>query len=295
MLVRTIHTTYTKDADGDAAVCATATPLSHHIYGRYSPCNEILGNTTQVEVEKETQLKKQYFGDRRDYIKYSILRHLLEHEVSCMVCWMMTPDERNNQGAQKGYLKRPDKFKKFDPEVFCYLKEQLHSQSPDIHSMERAGPIAQCHFYWEPFPSEPTAPSHPAKRESYFDGCLKKAENTDLVFLDADIGPMPFKSRPKAKEKYVLWDEITRVYCAGHSVMVFNYLQGGTGQKNARAVERCEKLQDELPNAYVTVIRTHDLAFYFAVHPEHRQAVDSAIATVVRAWKDLCLWEVRCD
>ena len=240
-------------------------------------------------------MKKQYFADRRDFIKYSILRNLLDHGLSCTVCWMMTPNDRTKQGAQKGYLKKPRRFKKFDPEVFDYLKEQVDNQSPDIRSMKRGGPIARCRFYWEPFPPKPTPPSYSAERKSYLDGCLKEAADTDLVFLDADIGPIPAKYRPKALEKYVQWDEITCIYSAGHSVMVFNYLRGGTDQKNARAKERCEKLQCEIPSAYVTVVRSHDLAFYFAVQQRHRKAVVNALATVFRAWKDLPLRETRCD
>ena len=222
-------------------------------------------------------------------MKYSILRHLLEHGISCTVCWMMTPNDCTRQGAQRGYLRKPNTYRGFDPAVFDYLQEQEGNELPDIHTMERAGPIARCRFYWAPFPSDPT------DRDRYFAGCLDEAVNTDLVFLDPDIGPMPVKSIPNDLEKYVQWDEITRIYCAGHSVMVFNFLRGGTGQKNRLVADRCELLQGILPTAYVTVIRTGDLAFYLAVHQGHRKAVDSAVTALIEDWEDLPLCQVKCD
>ena len=200
---------------------------------------------------------------------------------------MLTPDDRTGQGAQKGYLRSPDKFRGFDPEVFDYLNVQADNESPDIFSMERAGPIDPCRFYWAPFPSDL------AERERYFAGCLKAAVNTDLVFLDPDNGPMPARPDPDDLDKYVLWDEISRMYCDGHSVMVFNFLRGGTSQKDGLVTKRRKKLQRKLLTAYVTVLRTHDLAFYFATHQRHSKAVHNAGARLTKDWENLPLWQAH--
>ena len=116
---------------------------------------------------------------------------------------MMTPDDAPDKDLQKGYLEKPHRFKQFDPEVFIYLKEQVDSQSPQIRSMERGGPICGCGFYWEDFPSDPTARSHSDERDEYFAGCLKEAAGTNLVFLDPDTGPEPDRPRQKDLDKYV--------------------------------------------------------------------------------------------
>ena len=230
-------------------------------------------------------MKNQYFADKRDYFKYSILRGLLEQEISCTVCWMMTPDDSTGQGAHQGYLKSPHMWRDFDPLVFDYLEEQVDNGLPDIHAIERAGPIARCCFYWAPFPPDP------AGRKVYFANCLTKAASTDLVFFDPDIGPEPNKPDPNDLDKYVRWDEIARIYRAGHSVLVFNYLRGGTDQKDRLVARRSKLLQGMLSSTDVTILRTHDLAFYFAVHERHHKAVKRATTTVLEQWGNRHLWQ----
>lgn len=222
-------------------------------------------------------MKKQYFADKRDYLKYSILRHLLAQGISITVCWMMTPDDHTGQGAQKRYLENPKRWRSFDPYVFDILKAQVDGGFADIKSMEREGPISSCRFYWECF--QPDFVS----RKRYLDDCLHMASGTDLVFFDPDIGPE--SEKPKDMDKYVLWDEIERTYHLGHSVMVFNFLRGGMSSKNHLVATRMELLQRRLPKAAVTVLRSHDLAFYFAVHNTHVGAFDRATGAILNDWK----------
>ena len=123
-------------------------------------------------------MKKQYFADKRDYLKYSILQHLLAQEISVTVCWMMTPDDHTGQGARKRYLKEPKRWRSFDPDVFDFLKAQVDGGCADIKSVEREGPISSCRFYWECFQSDCVS------RKRYLDGCLYMASGTHLVFFD---------------------------------------------------------------------------------------------------------------
>ena len=229
-------------------------------------------------------MKKQYFGDGRDYMKYSILRHLLKKRVSVTVCWMMTADDQTGQGAQRGYLKEAKKWRGFDPHVFDYLKvqkKQVGDGNIDIHSIEGESPISCCRFYWECFPSDC------ASRKEYFEGCLREAAGTDLVFFDPDIGPEPNEVKLKDLDKYVLWDEVRGVFNEGHSVMVFNHLRGGTSQKNGLVAQRRGLLKDRLPAKTVTVLRSHDLAFYFAVQDAHTEAVERATRAICGDWQDV--------
>ena len=224
-------------------------------------------------------MKKQFFADNRDYLKYSILRHLLAQGISITVCWMMTPDDCTRQGEQKGFLKKPREWRSFDSIVFDFLKAQVVGGSADIKSVERGGPISSCRFYWEFFPSASVS------RQRYLDDCLQMASGTDLVFFDPDTGPEPQEPKDKDMDKYVLWDEIERTYHRGHSVMVFSFMLGGTSKKNDLVAKRCELLRRRLPNAVVTVLRSNDLAFYFAVHNTHGVAFDRATSAILDSWK----------
>ena len=56
-------------------------------------------------------MKNQYFGDRRDYLKYSLIR-ALGCELSVAVCWLLTYDDRIGEGRKTGYLCKPDDWRK---------------------------------------------------------------------------------------------------------------------------------------------------------------------------------------
>lgn len=232
-------------------------------------------------------MKKQFFGDQRDYLKYSIIRHLLEQDITCTVCWMLTPDNCSGEGGVRGFLNDPDKYRGYDHAVFDYLKEQTLADCPDIHSMERAGPIADCRFYWKCFPLDASM------RAQYFAGCLEMAKGTDLVFLDPDVGPEP-RRRTKGWEEYVKWNEISPILDAGHSVLLFNSLPRGETQKRTLIEERTKRLNELVPKPlHMTVLRTNDLAFYLAVQQNHRDPVDRAIDCIIDDWRDFKLWEVE--
>ena len=233
-------------------------------------------------------MKKQYFADKRDYLKYSILRHLLAQGISVTVCWMMTPYDGTRQGDHRGYLKDANRWRSFDPKVFDNLKAQVDGGSADIKSMEREGPISSCRFYWECFQADALS------RKRYLDDCLSLASGTDLLFFDPDIGPEPERPKdPEDMDKYVLWDEIERTYHRGHSVMVFNFLRGGMSNKRYLVAKRRDLLQHRLPEAEVTVLRSHDLAFYFAVHSAHSEAFGRATGEVLDGWKPQVFTEER--
>ena len=231
-------------------------------------------------------MKKQYFADKRDYLKYSILRHLLVQGMSITVCWMMTPDDSTGQGAQKRYLGNPKRWRSFDPNVFDFLKAQVDSGIADIRSMESGGPISRCRFYWERLRTSAVS------RKGFLDSCLRMASGTDLVFFDPDIGPEP-EIMSQDMDKYILWDEIERTYHRGHSVMVFSFLRGGMSNKNRLVTKRRGLLQLRLPEAEVAVLRSHDLAFYCAVHSAHTTAFDRAIWSIMDGWKKVLVEEPR--
>ena len=238
-------------------------------------------------------MKPQFFPDEHDYVKLSILRHLLQKGLTCTICWMMTQNDSKGRSDGREYLNFPDLFKHYDPNLFDYLKEQVDSRPPDIRSIKHGGLFANCRFYWRDFPDPPNGvarPQHLDDRKKYFDECLDKAKGTDLVFFDPDTGPMPDTTKLKDWHKYVRWCEIARIYNAGYSVLVFNSLRGKTLKNNRLVVQRTRWLQDNLETAKVTVLRTPDLAFYFAVQEKHWDAVERARAAILERWRDLPLW-----
>ena len=130
-------------------------------------------------------MKPQFFPDEHDYVKLSILRHLLQEGLTCTVCWMMTQSNGKGRRGEKEYLNFPDLFEDYDPAVFKYLKQQDKSGAPDIRSIESTSLFENCSFYWEDFPEPPKAAmkkKHLIEREKYFAGCLDEANTGPRVF-----------------------------------------------------------------------------------------------------------------
>src|SRR5215207_4939479 len=68
-------------------------------------------------------MKNQYFGDINDYRKYGLLRVLSDAgTVSTGVSWMLTPSDRLAHGQFVSYLNQPHKWRRFDPELFDFLR-----------------------------------------------------------------------------------------------------------------------------------------------------------------------------
>ena len=227
-------------------------------------------------------MKRQYFADQRDYFKYSIIRHLLEQEIRCTVCWMLTPDDAPHAGQLIDYVGDAANWRNRDPDVFDFLSEQVIHGPPDMDSIELPdSPIGQCHFHNAPFPMPID------QRLAYFDNCIEdgRERNSQLVFVDPDIGPPP-ANPPLANnlEKYITWQEIAHIYNHDFSVLIFHYLQRNPAQRAVQVTYAQHQLQVFLPDAVIHTLRTENLAFYFAVQVEHNHLVHLSIESIVRDW-----------
>jgi hypothetical protein len=66
---------------------------------------------------------------------------------------------------------------------------------------------------------------HVYKKEEYFKAFTDHSCKSPFLFFDPDIGPeIPSKPRgQKDSRMYLYWDELTRFYRAGHSVLVYQH------------------------------------------------------------------------
>ena len=129
-------------------------------------------------------MNRRFFADQRDYFKYSILRHLLAHDIRCTVCWMLTPDENRPANRLEDYVDDPANWQNLDPAVFNFLNAQLRPGPPNMDATaQQQSPIADCQFHWDPFPLDQN------QRLAYFDACINTANGSQLVFVDPDTGP----------------------------------------------------------------------------------------------------------
>ena len=87
-------------------------------------------------------MKNQYFGDVNDYIKYGLLRALSNGgKVSLSVCWMLTLNDGRNDGKLTAYLKKPEKWRSYDPILFDQLREHFDNSSYRNISIFESSPL----------------------------------------------------------------------------------------------------------------------------------------------------------
>ena len=222
-------------------------------------------------------MKNQYFADERDYLKYSIIRYMTAQGLTCTVCWMMTPNDESGQGDKKGYLEEPGKWAHCDPAVFAYLRDQYVTKSRrECKVMEEDGPIASCRFFVE------TVPESRDQRPGFISRCLEAAVGTQLLFFDPDIGVYRKGVRSWEENQYLFWEELKRVFEAGHTVMVYQHLFP-RGQDSFME-RRTQLFKTQLQIEHVSAIRAKEVAFFFASQTDHLAILGNAQAAIEQAW-----------
>ena len=74
-------------------------------------------------TNKANIMKNQHFGDINDYVKYGLLRLLLNRgEMKTAICWMLTLDDGRTDGRLTSYLNKPEKWRQYDPGLYDVLK-----------------------------------------------------------------------------------------------------------------------------------------------------------------------------
>ena len=131
-------------------------------------------------------MKNQYFGDRRDYLKYSLIR-ALGCELSVAVCWLLTDDNScTGEGRKIDYLCKPDDWRKYDPPVYDFLRGHVRPEERCIDVLEEGGLLGdKCRFFSCKVPSDGLG------RFDYFEEFIKFANGAGLVFFDPDTGIEP--------------------------------------------------------------------------------------------------------
>ena len=151
-------------------------------------------------------MQERYLGDSHDFIKYALLRHL--HRTTCLrlgVNWYLTDPKRvdgtgNNHGEKRHHLTHPE-WKRLDPELLEKIRAYEAPKSRIIKNVERDQVLPSDTVYFDD--EVPNA----INRASWHTSALKTLSDTDLVFLDPDIG-FQVPSMEEAKSpKYAFYSE----------------------------------------------------------------------------------------
>src|SRR5215472_11846020 len=136
-------------------------------------------------------MQNRYVGDIGDYLKLGILRALSPgHRLG--VAWWLRPDESHNRdGRHTGYLQRPERWRRFDPELFDVLAEIVRSGRRHVPALEGANLLRGAVFASELMPMRGPGGLRGQARGDWFTRTADILADADFVFVDPDNGLQP--------------------------------------------------------------------------------------------------------
>jgi hypothetical protein len=225
-------------------------------------------------------LKNQYFGDINDYRKYGLIRALqVEAQLKVLVAWMLTPNDQRRDGKLRSYLREPDQWLRFDPELYRGLTSLLNiGVTPRVDLIEKSSLLGTADYFSE------IVPDATVHREAWAGRLLKAASESEFVFLDPDNG-LEVPSRPlgrKGSSKYAYWPEVAAIWEAGASVLIYQHFRR---EKRETFVPRMVGELRERTGAVVEAFHTPHVLFLLASQPKHSRLFRRGIGRVGRFWK----------
>lgn len=228
-------------------------------------------------------MKNQYFGDVNDYVKYGLLRLLGGNgHLGLAVCWVLTRDDSMIDGRRVGYLKQPDTWQKYDPQLFCHLRDEVIDKgNRRVSVIEEADVLKNCRFFDEQMQDDGD------KRDDYFERFFRFAEGVDFVFFDPDNG-LGVKSVPRGKKgssKYVYRDELETAYNHGYSILLYQHFPRRPREPFIRDIVR--QFRGLKGIRWVVSFSSSHVVFLLFPQPHHENVLHSNAIQVANSWGNM--------
>ena len=127
-------------------------------------------------------MQDRYAGDVGDFGEFALLRALATRR-ELGVCWYRCSGarEQNNDGRHIAYLRRPERFRHLDAEVFDAMAEVVRLER-SLRALEACGLLPGATYHGE------EVPYRRDHRRAWFSRMSRALETCDLVFADVDNG-----------------------------------------------------------------------------------------------------------
>ena len=226
-------------------------------------------------------MKVQYLGDVNDYRKFGLLRLFMGiPDLKIGVCWLLTPDDRSNDGRKRQYLLEEAEARRDRP-LFQLLKGiKSPPDEGELIRIESDQIFSGIAFF------NKLTPDQRDERTQFHRQCLKHLKHADLVFFDPDNG-IEIQSRPvgrKHSNKYVLLNELQAHWNAGKSLLVYQHFP--RKDRDLFIDEQCKRLWRELQieGDVVSALRTPHVVFFLVAQPRHRKSFERFVLENSGGW-----------
>jgi hypothetical protein len=225
-------------------------------------------------------MKNPYFGDINDFRKYGLLRTLQRvSRLSVGVCWFLTRDDGGTDGGLRKYLNEPQRWRRYDPELYDKLQRLLKGGTWRSVSHAREWGLIPDAAYFEALLAD-----NLASRALYFQGALRTLGHCDLVFVDPDNGIEVPGTRLGAlgSSKYVYWSELKAIYANGQSILVYQHFPRVVRERFVPFL--ADRLSEELQASSVFAFSTAHAVFFLVQQPKHTHSFAGAATEVHQQW-----------
>lgn len=225
-------------------------------------------------------MKNQYFADINDYLKYGLLRILVDSsEMKAAICWMLTNNDTRTDGKLIDYLDDPEKWRQYDPHLFDTLASCMTNQSNrSVKWAEEYHLIPSAVYFAELLGDDRE------KRRRYFAKFDAIATESDLVFFDPDNG-IEVKSKPFGRQgsnKYIYWSELVNAYASGKSILVYQHF---IREKRELFIQQLvDRFCRHLPILEMYSLRTANVLFLLIPQPRHQQYLEKKCSEISKNW-----------
>jgi hypothetical protein len=225
-------------------------------------------------------MKQQYFGDLSDYVKYGILRAVIREGLTLSVCWMLTPDDARSDGRFVRYLTEPQRFRRYDSDLFDVLADAVPAGQRDTAVLEATPLLADTVF------DRAVMPETAAAREAYFEDLWYLSAGRRVIFFDPDNGLEIPSTRYgcRGSTRYLYWHEAEAGWRRGFSLIVFQHY------RREPRIHFVDRLLGELAVRFTATpfaLTTPRVAFLVVPQAVDAMALMSAGEKVSETWRGL--------
>ena len=225
-------------------------------------------------------MKNQYFGDVNDYRKYGLLRILTEvTRWPIGVCWLLTANDERTDGEFRDYLESPDRWRRFDPELYDALRRLLVPGTPRSVGHAETWNLLPGAIYHSTLLQDDLS-----SRRDYFAKAEVSLASCPLLFFDPDNGIEVRSKRvgSKGSSKYLYWEEIERAYSTGRSLVIYQHF--ARQPRDHYVAELATELSHRLNAPSVDSFRTPHVVFLVVAHPGHDDLLALVRNQAHRCW-----------
>ena len=191
---------------------------------------------------------------------------------------MLTLDDTRADGKFTEYLAEPNKYKKFDPDLYGFLGKCIDLNARNVLEAANSYKFPSTVFF------NPILEDDAVKREQYFSNMYKLFQGVDLIFFDPDNG-LEIKSKSlgqKDSSKYLYWSEVVECYKKGQSILIYQHFIREDRNKFISRI--LENIHTKTGSRNTIYFRTSNVVFFLICQDKHSQYFSNKSKTISNKW-----------